>query len=866
LSLAVTVGYLASCQAQPVVTTPPSTVNPAAPPQAQSALKYTDPSAQAPKGLSYNTKVVGTVPHGAPVKLEPEYKDGKVVGIKKSNFRVLQETESCPPPLPMIETTVVPYVQNIDDHCTLTTSGYSYYVIFDNSSYLPGAIIYQTWTHWDQVWSCSSGASNSASGEYQKATGEDSCIVPQPSPTPSPSPSPEETPEPPTPEPTVAPTEPPSTPPPTNPPTAPPTEPPTPEPTPTPIPDPTLTLDHAVISPDGDGKEDDSPAHVEATGGWKVEVSGGALTQPLQVAAGSDDGSFTWTGKAGNTILPDGNYTLTLTELGTGKTVQVPAILNTALEIKAKYEAFSPNFDPKTGNGDGRFDYNDITVRCGGKWSITANGTVIKTGEGNTANTTFVWNGKPEVGGKVLPDGKYKLLLTRISDGKTAEVEVILDTSPPVLKQTNVIEIDAQAVENSLSYKDNITYSFKFNAEDEAVGGVSTGLSEDYVSVSADTVSFDLIDTLQKLTPTEYTAKFKVKTSAQELKTLRYSVALRDKAGNESEPQKYSFGAKITPESFQISTTDGVDYGVASVPQRGILATKTLVRDEVFYVKSGLSAIIYPSFKLTTTEPELVTIKHVPVHIKNKTTGRFYRTIPLKFVPNVKATATLRWNGKDNILNLDEYAPEGRYISTIDSSIIPGCVTVRDEEVEFFASDMTCVQIKDWFPPLSPAAFTNNERGAHILHEHILPPTKSTPKAEEERFGKYLNFLSLERPDFTYRSIAQKPKDVTQPYTENLALNYDSKNGWPVTNGLMNSSQFKSVMRIADAVWRITEDDEFDNTARYCPVALPNQEVLWVRAVVKSAPVIYTVYPFKSNIGLTDGQDAYERKLKAKYR
>lgn len=432
LSLAVAVGYLASCQAQPITNTPSSTVNPVAPPQAQSALKYTDPSAQAPKGLSYNTKVVGAVPRGARIKLEPEFKDGKVVGIKKSSFRVLQEAEECPPALPEIETTVQPYTQNGDDQCTLTTSGYSYYVIFDNSSYMPNSIIYQTWTHSDQVWECSSGAYNQISYESQAAF-EGSCTIsqgPSPSPTPSPSPSPEETPEPPTPEPT----EPPSTPPPTIPPTAPPTEPPTPEPTPTPTPDPTLTLDHAVISPDGDGFEDTSPAHVEATGGWKVEVSGGALTQPLQVAGGSDDGSFTWTGKAGNTVLPDGNYTLTLTELGTGKTVQVPALLKTPLEIKAQYEAFSPNLDPETDKGDGRFDYNEISVRCRGKWSITADGVVIKTGEGNTADKPFVWDGKPEIGRDVLADKRYELILTRLSDNETVRVPVILDTSPPTVK------------------------------------------------------------------------------------------------------------------------------------------------------------------------------------------------------------------------------------------------------------------------------------------------------------------------------------------------------------------------------------------------------------------------------------------------
>lgn len=212
----------------------------------------------------------------------------------------------------------------------------------------------------------------------------------------------------------------------------------------------TVRSSRAIISPDGDGRNDVVEILQSST---EEQEWTGILTD----ATGRTIRHFTWNGRVRNfiwdgtdtdgNVLPDGLYTYALTAEDDAGNVSVPAYTRVRLDSRPtpiRLRASATRFSP---NGDGLHDslsfFPSATVTDGIRsWTVTGH---TVTGEevgliaagGSTIPAEIQWNGL--IGGGVLPDDQYRVqLAVTYEKGNfvTATTAVHIDTTAPIVNVT----------------------------------------------------------------------------------------------------------------------------------------------------------------------------------------------------------------------------------------------------------------------------------------------------------------------------------------------------------------------------------------------------------------------------------------------
>ncbi len=311
--------------------------------------------------------------------------------------------------------------------------------------------------------------------------------------------------------------------------------------TPTPIPDPALHVDHLSISPGMGLGQDETAIHVTAAAGWTLTLSGDGQPTKAIVAPGSGKADFNWGGTyADGSLVPAGEYNLTLNDSATGSVLHVPIAIHRPLKFTgAEPKAFSPN-------GDGSKDSYALDVVSSGAWTISVDGRPgpIDTGSGpNFGNKSFPWDGK--VNGITLPDGKYTLRLKAGTEEKT--VEVIIDRVKPVLRDVRVLKIAQTSVGEPL------TYWFGADLPDVPENTNGSAIDDDATTLDGANVAWTRQQGRTNLD--DRVTYVEVTLPQTFIENLRYTLIVRDKAGNQAKVKaNMSLGANYSGE---VVTTSG---------------------------------------------------------------------------------------------------------------------------------------------------------------------------------------------------------------------------------------------------------------------------------------------------------------------
>ena len=217
-----------------------------------------------------------------------------------------------------------------------------------------------------------------------------------------------------------------------------------------------------AFSPNGDGSADTLAVQ------WRNDVPLDSLTLHVFGADGTEVGTepmpalapgpqtWTWDGRAGGPILPDGQYMLQLVGKAGAQTYSAPfAGPMTADRLPAfgvTIDTVAPTLTTATvsgliisPNGDGRFDTIVLAATSTGgatHWQFSAApvvagvvGAPVRTIVGTGGAPKLSWDGRGDAAA-VLPDGAYRLSLAVLDDAGNAVAktwDVTLDATPPAI-------------------------------------------------------------------------------------------------------------------------------------------------------------------------------------------------------------------------------------------------------------------------------------------------------------------------------------------------------------------------------------------------------------------------------------------------
>lgn len=845
-----------------------------------SRLEASGSSSPAP-GLSYNSMVYSRGPFRPTINPRTKSPD---------SYTLMDTADPCPP-IPLFDKGTDNY--DIAFQGTTCHVSESYYYYWKITPQPDGTLLYEMYYHSDQHTVCDDhvvgkGAEGDTTydgpqiNHYHFYCGSPATPTP-PADTPTP---PVESPNPPSAPPASSP---PSVPP---PPSQPPSDPPSPTPTPKPPFD--LKVDNAAISPNGDGKEDSTIAHIKAGVPWKLEVKGAGLTAPALVMEGSGNADPTWTGLAGGQALRNGTYEMTLTDTSQGETRgqtrSVTVVIN-AWTLNRDLDAFSPVLP----SGPGVKNRVHLSGQGNGAWTISVDGHPGTVFSGSNTQS-YDWNGK--VNGNILKDGKYTLRLTPQglkANSSDPTVDITIDRTGPVITQAEVSGIDNQIDPSGATDIDGnpkiiSIYTLSVSAKDANGNNNDPNIDKSSLNIDFQDAAFTRTGDEVMVSGDNYTVKYKYLDAPITTTKLKYKVTIKDSLGNTS---------KEFSNQFQLRTEDLLAGGFeedsgsafrileninAETQSRNLLAVGRTVyslMDQTFYIKSEIPLVLHGEITLTIpNNPKANFPVNVIFYIKRKD-----RVGPPAWVQLIHARANattqyvVRWDG--NYFGMLSAAKTGRYQTDVPA-VSPWVDFVQPRGIEFKLSDRPVITRSNW-RNLAPVALSLRQQ-SHIMDRHILSPINRhryvhidyikkridsiTNNNPSELFSTYDSYFNVARPtcpsymslpvSFSWTPKKTYPNYNLPPYDYDEFLEVISPTPWGNTAALANGAartSLETLTKMASAVMNAPSSDKWAYAnGFYMPVVLPNGRVLFVGEFPFPSGFV-SIFPHYS------GQRSYERGI-----
>ena len=161
--------------------------------------------------------------------------------------------------------------------------------------------------------------------------------------------------------------------------------------------------------------------------------------------------SWSWNGRAGGSVVPDGRYVLQLVGVAGNRTYTAPSSRPVSAAQVAAYAVVVDRIPPTvtsfgstitliSPNGDGQRDGLTLHLDARGAthWAVRiANtaGTTVRTATGDGRSLAFTWTGVDDRG-RIVPDGRYTATLLAFDDAGNSgsrAVALRVDATPPVV-------------------------------------------------------------------------------------------------------------------------------------------------------------------------------------------------------------------------------------------------------------------------------------------------------------------------------------------------------------------------------------------------------------------------------------------------